>query len=157
MDWILPDDAFLPQWKCKQRVQGAIASFESEDGHRSTTNDTKEQDTYVRGTFNIWTPAGKGIPDFSVDLVENRKAAPVPDSLSRTTDADGSVDLLLLKSTPFLLKATKEEYQDLYIVGVTPAEDFTYTTYMGTRQGAVAMTKILGIPYNESLGWVVVG
>jgi hypothetical protein len=75
-----------------------------------------------------------------------------------TTDSNGRAVLALPSDTPFVVRGVKTPaYQDLFIFGVSGSADFRYVTYMGTREEAKVLARLIRHPYNTSLGYIVVG
>jgi hypothetical protein len=114
------------------------------------------------GVFKVESPFGTPVSGMALSLIE-----PIVSDQVVTGD-DGRAILEIPPDSSFVVKGVKPPlYQDLYIFGVSPASNgssssspsflFNYTTYMGTRAEAKALAEVMGLPYDESKGYIVVG
>jgi hypothetical protein len=109
----------------------------------------------VRGLFKVESPFDKPVEGMQL-CVSNMTAGCVSDTVS--TDSSGHAVLTLEPNKAFVVRGVKQpEYQDLFIFGVSGSSDFNYTTYMGTREEARVLARLIHRPYNFSLGYIVVG
>lgn len=121
----------------------------------------------VTGMFKIETPSGEPIQGmvlrhYPYDATNYEYNAPF------VTDQQGKVNVTgFVPKRNFVIegimspydsaKPLSSKYQKLYIYGKSSSIDFYYTTYLGTRTQAILTSKLIGIPYNSSNGYVVVG
>ena len=83
---------------------------------------------------------------------------PLPNASAVATDTDGTAVLQLPALRDFVVRGRlAPRYQDLFIVGRAGRTRFNYTTYMGTRLEAAALARLIGVPYNTSRGYIVIG
>ena len=108
-------------------------------------------DALVRGIFKVESPLGSPVSGMSL------MAADQPNT-TVCTDAEGKAVLSLPASRDFVIHGSRAHYQDLYIIGNSgTAPEFNYTTYMGSRREAEVLARLIGVPYNSSRGYIVVG
>ena len=113
----------------------------------------KTETSNISINFKVESPGGKGLSYCMVNELATEEQEPC-------VTADGRCNIALPQNTPFSIygKALDPEYQDLYIIGSSgEAPGFNYTTYMGTRNEAKAVYKLLDLEYSAESGIIVVG
>ena len=104
----------------------------------------------VSGVFKIESPFGSPVVGMVLTVLASNSTA--------TTDSHGIATLPVGAHQEFIVHGSKPpHYQDLYIFGSASDATFNYTTYMGTRLEARLLALLVGVPYNTSRGYIVIG
>jgi hypothetical protein len=102
------------------------------------------------GKFKVESPTGEPVVGMALSIFPGGKDV--------LTDDTGIAEISVVKSSFFVVRGRKELYQTLYIFGKSSEADmFNYTSFMGSRAEARALSRLVGIPFDPSLGTVVIG
>ena len=121
----------------------------------------------VTGWFKVETPSGEPIQGMILRHYPYN-TADFQGDVFFVTDQEGKANVTgFIPMQNFVIEgimspyettnSLSSKYQKLYIYGRSSSIDFYYTTYLGTRAQAILTANLIGIPYNSSNGYVVVG
>jgi len=107
----------------------------------------------VNGLFKVEGIFGGGVSGMSLSVI-----SPTDCNSTAVTDHEGKAMLAVTAAKGFIVHGTNlAGYQDLFIFGFAGAVHFNYTTYMGSRLEAKLLGHLAGLPYNASLGYIILG